>query len=399
MCRCKSIVVICGMSGLMLVAHVRAQVEIPEGFEVVEVFRSNRLTTFPDINECGEIVFDSQMGRDQKDREIFLYDNEALRRITNNNVRDRLARLNNLGEIVWNRTIVEPDDDQVVLWRLGEEIILDSSTRKPELLLGEATIGDDGWVVWGRGQRAGFGCEGDLLLWDGETERKLTQRDRFWEHSPEINAVGDIVWQSMDVCANPWTAEIRLFSNGQTNTLPSSFVQVQLPALNDIGQVAWTGDWSVELWEGGLTSVLTDNGRGPKLNNQGDVLFYRWHDDIGQAQIWLYRPEPNHFYRLVDEWQANHSMGDLNEWSEAAWAWTFGPEGREFGIMQLRRTRTGESDFDGTIDLADYTAFADCMTGPVRTDHLCDCRFLDIDYDGDVDLGDFARFQNAYQGP
>ncbi len=36
------------------------------------------------------------------------------------------------------------------------------------------------------------------------------------------------------------------------------------------------------------------------------------------------------------------------------------------------------------------------MTGPVDTDRLCECRFLDLDHDRDVDLADFSTFQNLF---
>ncbi|MFQ5414656.1 MAG: hypothetical protein ACE5E6_09385, partial [Phycisphaerae bacterium] len=58
------------------------------------------------------------------------------------------------------------------------------------------------------------------------------------------------------------------------------------------------------------------------------------------------------------------------------------------------------------IDLRDFAAFQNCITGPGDFDgteggfdRLCDCRFLDLDHDRDVDADDFALFQQAMAGP
>ncbi len=386
-------------SALSFSGAALAQVEIPEGFEVVEIFRSERLSGYPDINDCGEIVFDSQMGPDQQDREIFLYDNGKLRRITENPWRDLAPRINGHGEIVWARTVDPPDDDEIILWRAGGEILLDSSVRKPLKMVHAPVINNQGWVAWGRGDRTRYGCKGDIVLWDTVETRKISQRDRLWDQSPDINSRGDVVWEADNVCVNPWVSEIHMYSDGRVTVLPSSFEQLQVPSINDIGQVAWTGIPAVEFWEDGQTRLLTDDGRAPDINNRGDVYFYRWYENLQVWQPWLVDGKSGKFYRLVDDAQTSYSAGRLNDWGEAVWWRSRGPVDRRYGILVLRRIRTGDSEFDGAIDLSDYKAVAECMTGPGQADRLCDCRFLDIDYDGDVDLGDFARFQNAFQGP
>jgi len=217
---------------------------------------------------------------------------------------------------------------------------------------------------------------------------------------PDLNDDGWVVWGHSDNCVSPWVGDVRLHRNGVTEVLPNDTTQPQSPTVNNLGQVAWTRNPGIVLWEDGTTRLLTDWGRKSSLNILGDLYFWRWHEDIRVMQPWVYRVsdgEPR-FYRLADDPDAFHAAGDINDWGEAAWEWALGPPGREWGALLLRRTRTGDSEFDGDIDLDDCDVFADCMTGAGRVDRLCDCRFLDIDYDGDVDLGDFALFQNAFTG-
>jgi sulfatase modifying factor 1 len=57
----------------------------------------------------------------------------------------------------------------------------------------------------------------------------------------------------------------------------------------------------------------------------------------------------------------------------------------------------GDGDYndDGTIDLADYAEFPDCMGGPDGGLGV-DCDVFDFDSDGDVDAVDFAGFQEVF---
>ncbi|MBN1510388.1 MAG: hypothetical protein JXB13_00095 [Phycisphaerae bacterium] len=56
----------------------------------------------------------------------------------------------------------------------------------------------------------------------------------------------------------------------------------------------------------------------------------------------------------------------------------------------------GDGDCDGDVDLDDYTALADCLTGPQGGPVPVDCADFDLDIDSDVDLLDFAEFQTLF---
>jgi hypothetical protein len=57
----------------------------------------------------------------------------------------------------------------------------------------------------------------------------------------------------------------------------------------------------------------------------------------------------------------------------------------------------GDLDFDGDVDLDDFSIFAGCMGGP-GVAHPGDYEYADLDGEGDVDLADFASFQEAFTG-
>ncbi|RJP32743.1 MAG: hypothetical protein C4547_13585 [Phycisphaerales bacterium] len=377
---------------------VCAQTEVPEGFELIEIVAWPRYAFRATINNCGELAFTMQLDESQDSQEIFRYDNGSLVRLTHDDYRDKGAKINDDGDIVWARRILPPSDDQIILWQDGREAIIDAVG--PDEMTIYTAINNLGWVAWGRGPQNG--CNGDAMLWDGRSVRRISKRDDDrWNLSPSLNDLGDMVWSRMNVCVNPWNARIQLWSDGKRSTLPSAFTQLQNPEINDRRQITWSAAGErtlIELWSDGRTRVLTDRGLLANINDLGDVIFNRTDDAYGVAQIWLYRAADGRFMRLVDDPDANHTWPDISEWGEAVWEWGYGPPERWFGIIMMRRIRTGDSQFDGVIDAIDYATLADCLTGPGRVDRLCDCRFLDLDCDGDVDLGDFARFQNAFQG-
>ncbi|MCK4658690.1 MAG: hypothetical protein KAV82_04135 [Phycisphaerae bacterium] len=73
------------------------------------------------------------------------------------------------------------------------------------------------------------------------------------------------------------------------------------------------------------------------------------------------------------------------------------------GSVDVYVARFGDGNYDGIIDLADFSSFVECLTGPVDADEApayplgppeyCGC--CDSDGDGDVDLRDYAAFQRA----
>ncbi len=388
----RYVFLIVGVIGLLSGSSV-GQVNLPEGFEIVEFAVNDKKTDAPAINNCGEIVYVKDRFEDSR---VYLYDNGKITRVTDDDG-GRLVfgtDINDDGTIVWMRGFFNQHDTfRIVMLRNGERITIGKGDTP--------SINSSGRMSWDRFRRLSCNVERDIIYFDGKRTVRIT-RDRFNNQSSRINDHDWIAWGRSDSCVSPWVGEIPLYRDGREIVLPSGARQSQVPTINNSGKVAWLAGNGIEVWEKGVTRLLTDWGGNPYLNNLGDIYFYRWHDEQDSTDAWLYRVsdgEPT-WHRLTEDALLD-SPGDINDWTEATWRFIDDPRNNPNwpgGVRLLRRIRTGDAEFDGDIDLIDYRAFAECMTGPGRVDGLCDCRFLDVDHDGDVDLGDFARFQNGFGG-
>jgi predicted dienelactone hydrolase len=65
---------------------------------------------------------------------------------------------------------------------------------------------------------------------------------------------------------------------------------------------------------------------------------------------------------------------------------------RTYATLSTQRRLRGDMNGDGVVNGADFTTFADCLTGP-GIGILGGCNDADLDLDADVDLADFAILQ------
>jgi len=379
---------------LVLAGSASGQVNLPEGFEIVEFAVNDKMTRSPAINNCGEIVY---VKDNKQDSRVFLYDNGKITRLTDDD-QGRLVSgpdINDDGTIVWMRGYFNQHDTfRIIMLERGERTIVGKGYQP--------SINSFGRMAWQLFRRYTCHPEVDIVFFDGESAIELTD-NRFCDQSAEINDNDWITWGESDGCVVPWVGDVRLYVDGEIHVLPSGSPQSHVATINNLGQVAWGAGPPIngtEFWENGETVVLIDRGNNPRLNNLGDIYFLRFHPENNDSwDSWLYRVSNGGpvIHRLTDDnvWNTD---GDINDWVEMAWRWKDGPGIKHGGLRFMRRVRTGDAEFDGDVDLIDHAAFAECMTGPGRVDRLCDCRFLDIDHDGDVDLSDFARFQNGFTG-
>ncbi len=56
-------------------------------------------------------------------------------------------------------------------------------------------------------------------------------------------------------------------------------------------------------------------------------------------------------------------------------------------------------DSDGDVDLADFTFFQGCFSGPNELPQAPDCEMADLDHDEDIDLADLLIYQRCFNGP
>lgn len=374
-----------------------AQVEVPPGFEIVDVYVSDHYAHRASINNCGQIAYGLRLGSSWSQAEVFLYENGRITRITVNDDRDVFPQINDGGTMVWMRGLGDSGVHQVILFTGGEETVL---VDEPKGLTGGVAMNNLGHVVWAK-DRSRCPLRSEIYLFDGFTTRMI-EKSRWKNQTPDINDVGWITWMHTDFCeSNPWAGTIQLYRDGEIIDLPSSETQVQGSKINNAGQIVWDAQSNLEFWENGNTQILVNDRHVsvPTIGDSGDIYFARWDVDRGTWNAWLCRFENGspRFYRLSDD-SLSVARGSVNAWGEVCWPYRRNPLNGDYGggVRLMRRVRTGDSDFDGDVDLDDHSHFAGRMTGPMRTDGLCEHRFLDIDFDGDLDLADFAGLQSAF---
>lgn len=382
-----------------LCAAARAEVEIPPGFEIVDVIFSEDQFNRAMMNDCGEIAFSRLLNNDPWKEEIFLYDNGSIRQITDNDVRDTWVEINNHGDLLWGRNVDDVSEPhQVILYRDGVETLIHEDSN---WILG-MSLNNRGEMVWSTTDYRRCPIPSWIYYFDGNQVQELVYEPAMLDQEPRINDDGWIVWMHTDFCeSTPWAGTIQLYREGSIIDLPSAETQVQGAKINNLGQIVWDAQKDLELWSDGETIRLLDSDdvTVPNIGDSGVVSFSRGDAVLRVRNVWMYdsaarRPR---FYRLTqDQRQTNRST--VNAWGEVAWLWYRAPSRGDFagGFCLLRRIRTGDANFDGDIDYRDHKTFAKHITGPVRTDRLCDQRFQDIDHDGDLDLADFASIQNAF---
>ena len=374
------------------------------GFEIVPITDDLWYKQRPAVNNCGQIVYGSRYNNEYYLEDMYLYENGATTRLTDDVASDRLPDINDAGMMVWMRTtngeptaeIVIHDGSNMTL--LTEDNCADYAPR----------VNSSGHVAWSKYTEEGCSAsQGDVMFYDGATIQQLTTG---W-YSDQVNGINDldeIVWTRYDFCQSPWVSDIQMYSAGQIVTLTAGEEDPQGPdvafnVLTGLTQAVWhsehvaSGELFTRLWDQGTTAVtIFDPAAGPQINSYGEVAMVA----PGQAvhpgwQVWLYRSESGQYIQVTDTVDVN-TPRDINDYGEIVMTRGLYPDD---DIFFLRRIRNGDVDLDFDVDLDDYFEWSDCWTGPLETDGLCHCRFMDMQHDRDIDMADFAAFQNAFGQP
>ncbi len=367
-----------------------AQVNLPPGFEIVEFAESDYSCTHADINDCGQIAY-AQVQNSEGHLEVFVYENGEITQITNGVDGGTFPYINNHGQMVWKRNAIE-----IVFYDQGEETVLEEN---PNGFNGWG-INNLGHVTWSRSVSIRCPRQENLFVWDGSTTTQLTFDNELSNVHPNINDWGDVAWYKAQFCDNPWHSEVILRTIDGDRSLPAPDQQNQGVKLANSGCVVWASQVKIAFGSGEDTRIITDFGSVPNLNDRGRVYapVYDFQREAWQPWVFDVRNDAIDRYRLVED-ERPFGRGGVNNWGEVACEWDGIISGRHRGaILLMRRIRTGDSEFDGDVDLRDHRRFVRGMTRPVRTEGLCEDRFSDINYDGDLDLDDYARFQNAFTG-
>ncbi len=375
----------------------RAAAQIPEGWEIVEIFPAG--TEYycgrPDINDRGQIVFHRRLWPSRNEIEIILYDRGRLVQLTDDDVYDAFPRINNVGDIVWSRDL-DPDPIVerigIVRWCSGK---LDVFSDPGDDYWGEgsADINDFGQIVWQRLSRES-GAELQIFLFEGNAITPLTD-DALSNQSARINTNGDVVWTQYHFSASPWFSQIMGYLTGLVRQLSSGRQQIQGPHLNDFLQVVWTNSQTgVYIWDAGETQrIVTNNAINARINNRGAICMSRWDESNKEVGLWLLTDGK---LSQITDGSFGGNIPEVNARSEI----TFESGGfPSYGIALLTKPSfRADLDFDGDADVKDFAILQACF-GVSISGMAESCTSSDINNDGNVDSSDIREFVEWFGGP
>ena len=372
--------------------------ELPPGYTLVRVTDTSMGEAFPSINNLSQIVFTARIGTDNTTMEIFLYDGRTgeTEQITNNNTQDSVPSINDVGAIAWGQVMGPQTPDgrwAEIMFRSSDGIV----TRITDNEVTDSTpaINNLNQLAWWRLNSRGCQEAGrDVMFFDGQTTRQLTDND-WGNQAIDLNDAGDIIWTEFNFCfpGFNWRSKIKLYRDGRILTLlDDDDLAAQSSTINNIGVCAWsfvnrhTFDEGIHLWENGVTTLFSNWGRRPVLNDLGDIAMQ--HQENGQPpwQVWLYFN--GEFIQLSDPaWDG--ITPSINNAGEVAWK--FG-EISAPDIAYMRRLDAGDLNCDGTINALDIEGFLQAMFDPENFPPDCDPTLADINADGTVNALDIEPF-------
>jgi hypothetical protein len=372
------------LSAIVSVSAALAEVQIPPGFEIVQITDDDDYDGPPRINNCGQIVWSKRINQDFDQEEIFVWDNGIIVQITDDDVRDAFPDINDEGMIVWSRKV--DGVFEIAVYENGEIAMLTANG----LGAWGPRVNNLGHVAWH--ERTGGPCaESNVFLYDGIQVRQIT--DGLFSHQgAAINDNDEIAWTRYDFCSSPWRSTIMLYAQDALTELTDGNGTDQVPDINNVPQVAWTlgENQGIAVWENGSTHTFTDWGGGPQLANSGDMTFWRWHAEHSVYQQWLWWR--GQLFQLTDS-SVHDADGRINDRGEVAWMSGDYPG---FDILLLKAA-AGDVDGDGLVTALDFGLLADSMTGPIDAASWCLAPLMGIDedVDGDIDLADFVLLQRS----
>jgi hypothetical protein len=371
-----------------------ATAQIPEGWEIRIIAKPEipYLHGRPDINNRGQIVYHRRPLPHLNLSEIILYDRGRNIPLTDDDLGDAFATINNLGHVAWQRDF-DPNQGTlhlaVMVWREGTTKIL---AEEPDPV-GPPDINDNGWIVW-HDAATNTSLNDQVWLYDGQRIRQITS-SIYYNQSPRINQSNQIAWNQFDYRPDPWLGSIMAYLRGFPELISPFAPTKALGGINDHGMMTWGSAFGgVDFWDGKQTmNVVTGNTRSYDINNRGDILIVRWDAPNNNSMLWMYREGA--LIQITDG-VFGGNIGRLNERGEAAFEMGRPPY---LGIALLTHPRfDADADFDADVDLRDYARFQNCF-GAVYDGVEDNCRFTDANNDQSIGLPDAARLTAYFTGP
>ena len=385
--------------GFGLTFAISTFAQLPPGYQgVIQITNDNAFNRRPSMNNHGQFVFAKRIDPfDEYTSEIYLYDNGVLTRLTEDYIWDDFPTINDDGEITWSRAIGPGGTHEIMLYHHTQLIRLTDD----DLWDYSPWINNNGLIAWGQYTLEGcLEADGNIFLYDGQSIQQISFDVGYSNQRPHVNDLGDIVWTRYNFCNHPYTSEIMMYSDGVITALTGDQGAPRAPSINNDRLVAWLQDdppgWDdhICLWQDGVTTVLTDWGSGPCLNNRGDVLFNRWHEDSSTWQVWLYLNETGDFRQLTDDDPFNNSRGDIDDHGNLTWHGG-DPTTMDLDIKLLKRFPDGDLNCDGAVNAFDVDPFVLALTDPSVYElsyPACDYLLADFDANGAVNAFDIDPF-------
>jgi len=237
------------------------------------------VVTLTALFHVSDVVTCSAVDYLRLDHEIFVYDGVSPVRLTNDFYTDNMPRMNNSGQVVWQKDDGEDWEifffDGVTTVQITDNAYEDENPR----------INKDGELVWEGDPGPGW----EIFFYDGATTVQITDND-YDDRSPAMNNNGEVVWEGQD---GTWgEAEILLYNGVDTIPLTDDTNRDEDPQINDSGYVVWeseNGDDDILLYDGTSISNLSDAlGSGtfvnPRIGNNGHVIW----EDLDDEVVYLY---------------------------------------------------------------------------------------------------------------
>ncbi len=258
--------------------------------QITRLTDDNVFDRTPDINDAGQIVWSRAVDGAGTPTQIVLWEDGDLRELTFSEQDDRSPRINNLGHVVWKRYMGDGCGGQrmdIFLYD-GEAIRrITTNGETDDLANQSAKINDRDQIVWTEYNFCVYPWTSRIMLWENGETTQLNPPDHEWPQTVSMNNHGWVTWSYYGVWLWRDGAPTLLTDWGTPN------------AINDRGEIAigrsYDGDPvpSSEVWlyRNGQFHQITDDphdqgwenvwNTASDINELGEIVFNR-------ARPWYY---------------------------------------------------------------------------------------------------------------
>lgn len=288
----------------------------------------------PQINNSGYVVWAARTDTTSYD-EIFLYDGVTTKQLTNNNYPDAGPMINDRGEVVWSG---EEATDSEIFFYNGSTVTQITNNTDDDV---GAWINNDGYIVWSRYIRDIGNL--DVFLYDGMTEKNLSNSTAINEYGPNINDNGDVVWWGNDGT----DSEIYLYDGAAVKQLTNNTDHDYWPYISNNGSVVWQGEggvntYDVFLYDGEDIRQLSEGYAVHPLINDNYVV---WSGVGGSSkEIFLY--DGNNIQQITNDSYPNSNISPVVN-KKGAVAWYAGGSYNDFEVYLYENTSLAISPLSG----------------------------------------------------